>query len=215
MEVVITSDVAVTASELLEERLAAALEDQQRASIALSGGSTPWPVFDRLAAANLDWARIDIFQVDERVAPEHHPDRNLSLLTRDFMSRVPAVLHPMPVNETDLEVAARNYEAVLPERFDVVHLGLGSDGHTASLVPGDAALDVDDRDVAVSAMYQGRRRMTLTYRAIDRAASVVWVVTGESKSAMIGRLVAGDPGIPAGRVSADRAIVVTDVQPDG
>ncbi len=215
MEVVVTSDVALTASSLLEARLAAALEDQQRASIALSGGSTPWPAFDRLAAANLDWTRVDIFQVDERVAPEHHPDRNLTLLARDFMSRVPADLHPMPVNEANLDIAARDYEAELPERFDVVHLGLGSDGHTASLVPGDAVLDIEDRDVAMSEMYQGRRRMTLTYQAINRAVSIVWVVTGESKSEMIGRLVTGDPGIPAGRVSADRAIVVTDVQPNG
>jgi 6-phosphogluconolactonase len=117
----------------------------------------------------------------------------------------------MPVTQRDLEAAAREYEALLPERLDLVHLGLGPDGHTASLVPGDPVLEVRDRRVALTeGEYQGHRRMTLTYPAIDEARQVLWLVTGAEKREALAKLLAGDPSIPAGRVANENIVVVAD-----
>ena len=116
----------------------------------------------------------------------------------------------MPVEAPDLERAAQEYARSLPERFDVIHLGLGDDGHTASLVPGDPVLDVADRDVALTDVYAGRRRMTLTYPALDRAGQVLWLVTGAGKAGPLERLRAHDPSIPAGRVDAARSLILAD-----
>jgi 6-phosphogluconolactonase len=162
---------------------------------------------------------VHVFQVDERVAPRGDPARNLTQLHECLLAHVPLrpqQVHAMPVEQADLDAAARSYAAVLcatagtPPVLDLVHLGLGVDGHTASLVPGDPALEVLDAEVAPAGPYQGRRRMTLTFPAIDRARRVLWVVTGESKAAILRRLLAGDRTIPAGRVRQDRAMLIAD-----
>jgi 6-phosphogluconolactonase/glucosamine-6-phosphate isomerase/deaminase len=167
-------------------------------------------MYEMLAASDLDWSRTDVFQVDERVAPPGHPDRNLTHLILALpMDKQPS-LRPMGVTSDDLEAAAAEYAAGLPEHIDIVHLGIGPDGHTASLVPGDPVLDVDDRLVAVTGPYQDRRRMTLTYPALAAARKVFWLVTGESKRDALQRLLDGDRSIPAARVAAEDMMVVAD-----
>jgi 6-phosphogluconolactonase len=164
-----------------------------------------------LAADALAGERIDIFQVDERVAPDGHPDRNLTHFREALPGAALARLHPMPVLDPDLESAAARYAAQLPHALDLVHLGLGPDGHTASLVPGDPVLGVRDRRVALTAgEYQGRRRMTLTYPALEAAERLLWLVTGADKRDALARMLAGDPAIPAGRVHGADALVICD-----
>jgi 6-phosphogluconolactonase len=164
-----------------------------------------------LATRSLDWSAVQVFQVDERVVPEDDSERNLSGIREMFAGRVPAWLHPMPVGPGDLEPAARAYEAELPDALDLVHLGLGPDGHTASLFPGDPVLDVTDRRVAVTAPHVGHRRMTLTFAALDTAAARVWLVSGDDKRDALTRLLASDPSIPAGRVTTENAVLFTDL----
>ncbi|HEY8081801.1 MAG TPA: 6-phosphogluconolactonase, partial [Acidimicrobiales bacterium] len=168
-------------------------------SVALSGGRTPTAMFDVLAALPLPWERITLLQVDERVAPDGDDARNLTHLEAS-LAGVPATIEPMEVTAFDLEAAAARYAATLPARLDVVHLGLGPDGHTASLVPGDPVLDVTDRLVALTEPYQGTRRMTLTYPALARADRLLWLVAGADKREALQRLLDGDASIPAGRV---------------
>lgn len=163
-----------------------------------------------LAEEDIPWDRVNVFQVDERVAPPGHPDRNLTALLSELPSGARQDLHPMPVEDDDLEAAADRYAALLPPRLDLVHLGIGEDGHTASLVPGDPVLDVRDRLVAVTGEYQGRRRMTMTYPALDAAREVVWLVTGESKRDPLAKLLARDESIPAARVAAPDQLVIAD-----
>jgi 6-phosphogluconolactonase len=166
-------------------------------------------MFAELAKEDVPWADVELFQVDERVAPDGDPDRNLTHL-HESIGSAPARVHPMPVNEADLDKAAADYANVLPERFDLVHLGLGPDGHTASLVPGDPALEVTGELVAVTQPYQGHRRMTLTYPALARADQLLWLITGSDKRGPLTRLLAGDESIPAGRVRATRSLVIAD-----
>ena len=164
-----------------------------------------------LSELPLPWDETRIFQVDERIAPPGSEDRNLTHLILALPIEHQAVVRPMPVTSRDLDAAARDYESGLPERLDLVHLGLGPDGHTASLVPGDPVLEVDDRRVAVtSTAYQGHRRMTLTYPALAGARQIVWLVTGEDKRDALAKLLAGDESIPAGRVGNDKMLVVAD-----
>jgi 6-phosphogluconolactonase len=185
-----------------------AIAARGRFTFAVSGGLTPWAMFRALADEDLPWEAIGIWQVDERVAPDGDPDRNLTSLVQALPEAVE--LHPMLVAEDDLEAAAERYAASLPEAFDLVHLGMGDDGHTASLVPGDPVVGMTDRGVALTHEYRGRRRMTLTYPVLDRARRVLWLITGEDKAAMLPLLLAGDPSIPAGRVSAEEQLVVAD-----
>lgn len=196
---------AERAAALLAER-AVGLES---CSLALS--RSPPVLLRALGAGGFEWRRVAVFQVDERVAPHGDPDRNLTGLLAGLPSEAHASVHAMPVEDADLVEGAARYAAKLPERLDLVHLGLGPDGHTASLVPGDPVLEVDDRPVAVTAAYQGRRRMTLTYPALDAAREIVWLVTGEEKRDALARLLARDPSIPAGRVSNPSQLVVADV----
>lgn len=187
--------------------------------MAVSGGRTPWLMLRALAREDLPWDAVQIVQVDERVAPEGDPDRNLTRLRESLLGQEqlrPEQIHAMPVEAPDLDMAAAQYEMTLrriagsPPLLDLVHLGLGPDGHTASLIPGDPVLDVVDVDVALTGIYQGRRRMTLTYPILNRSRRVLWVVTGHDKAEILGRLYAGDTSIPAGRVQRDRALMLAD-----
>lgn len=203
-------DFPSAAADVLARVLRAGLDASSRVSFAVSGGSTPAVVFRVLSEASIDWERIDLFQVDERIAPRGDAARNLVGLESSLTSVVPVTLHPMPVEASDLDAAAAGYAATLPRTFDVVHLGLGADGHTASLVPGDPALAVTDRDVVVTESYQGHRRMTFTYPVLNRAVSRVWLVSGADKQAAVQRLLASDQTIPAGRVRQENATLVVD-----
>jgi len=167
-------------------------------------------MFELLGEQEIDWSATDVFQVDERIAPDGDPDRNLTHMLEHLPAEAVARLQPMPVTDEDLEAAAARYEAALPVALDIVHLGLGPDGHTASLVPGDPVLEVTDRRVALTGgEYQGRRRMTLTYPALAAARKVFWLVDS-GKTEALEKLLARDPSIPAGRVEASGALVLTD-----
>lgn len=201
--------VAERAAEHVAELAAAAVAERGRFTFAVSGGNTPWQMFADLAGT-MPWEKVTIFQVDERVAPDGDEERNLTHLLRALPPGGAADVRAMPVWADDLEEGASRYASSLPDRLDLVHLGLGPDGHTASLVPGDPVLDVDDRDVATTGEYQGRRRMTLTYPALDRARRILWLVTGEDKADAVRLLRDHDGSIPAGRVSAERALLLAD-----
>jgi 6-phosphogluconolactonase len=190
-----------------------AVADRGRFSLAVSGGRAPWRMFELLGDEDVPWESVDVYQVDERVVPDGDENRNLTHLSRSL----PAVarVHPMPVTAPGLEDAADAYADALPGPLDLVHLGLGPDGHTASLVPGDPVLDVLDRRVALTGGdYQGSRRMTLTYPELARAQRILWLVTGAEKRDALRALLARDPSIPAGRVQARDALVLAD-QPAG
>ncbi len=188
--------------------------------VAVSGGTTPWVMLRALAGEKVPWEQVHIVQVDERVAPAGDKDRNLTHLRDSLLSRVPSLrpeqVHAMPVEMSDPAAAAIQYAATLraiagaPPVIDLVHLGLGPDGHTASLVPGDPVLNVTDVDVAATGVYQKRRRLTLTYPIINRARRILWLVTGAEKVGPLQRMLAGDPTIPAGRISQDNAFVLAD-----
>jgi 6-phosphogluconolactonase len=210
--------VARRAAGLIAGAARRAVAERGRFLLATSGGTTPWRMLRLLADEEVPWGGVHLFQVDERVAPDGHPDRNLTHLRASLLAHLAmplAGVHPMPVDDPDLEAAAAGYartlRAVAGELpvLDLVHLGLGADGHTASLLPGDAGLDAL-ADVAATASYQGRRRLTLTFAAIDRARSILWVVTGAGKAAALGGLRRGDVTFPAGRVRRDRAVVLAD-----
>ena len=211
--------VAQQAAEIIAADARAAIVARGRFIMAVSGGHTPWVMLRDLAADEVPWANVHLAQVDERVAPAGHPDRNLTHLHESLLEHAPlppGQLYPMPVESTDLEAAAKEYAAVLakiagsPPTLDLIHLGMGPDGHTASLVPGDPVLEVTDADVAVAGPYQGRRRLTLTYPVLNRARRILWLVTGADKAGMLVRLRQADPSIPAGRVNQERALVLAD-----
>jgi 6-phosphogluconolactonase len=216
--------VAKEAAGVIAQEAWLAVAARGRFVLAVSGGHTPWLMLRALAAEHMPWDRLQVVQVDERVAPAGHPERNLTHLRESLLERVPLrsrQIHTMPVDAFDLDWAAHRYVAALhrvagsPPVLDLVHLGLGTDGHTASLIPGDPVLDVSDRDVALTGPYQGRRRMTLTYPIINRSRLVLWVVTGTDKIEMLSRLRAGDQSIPAGRVRSDNALLLADASAAG
>lgn len=211
--------VAKRAAQLISAEARAAVRLRGRFAFAVSGGHTPWQMLRLLAAEDVPWSQVHLFQVDERVAPDGDPDRNLTHIRESLLASVPlpaAQVHAMPIDAPDLAAAARDYERTLegiagtPPVLDLVHLGLGPDGHTASLVPGDAVLGVTDAGVALTAPYLGRRRMTLTYPVLNRARCVLWLATGSEKREMLARLRAADASIPAGRVEQRHAVVLTD-----
>ncbi len=197
----------------------AAVSARGRFIVAFSGGHTPWQMLRALADEEMPWAGVHVVQVDERVAPAGDPDRNLTHLRESLLAHCPLrpeQVHVMPVESADLEAASERYALTLreiagsPAVLDLAHLGLGPDGHTASLVPGDPVLDVTGADVALTGVYQGRRRMTLTYPVLNRSRRIVWLVTGREKAEMLARLCRGDRSIPAGRISQDQALVLAD-----
>ncbi|HSZ76434.1 MAG TPA: 6-phosphogluconolactonase [Chthoniobacterales bacterium] len=211
--------VAKQAAAILAGEARAAVARRGRFVFAVSGGHTPWVMLRAFAEEVVPWDKVHLVQVDERVAPAGDPDRNSTHLRESLLDHAPLPpeqVHVMPVELTDLEEAARQYAATLakiagtPPVLDLIHLGLGPDGHTASLVPGDPVLQVSDADVAVTGIYQGRRRITLTYPLINRAQRILWLVTGSEKAGMLVRLRNSDPSIPGGRVNPERALVLAD-----
>jgi 6-phosphogluconolactonase len=222
MQIEIHSDadaVALAAAKLIAKEARDAVATRGKFVMAVSGGKTPWVMLRHLVQQDVPWKDVHVFQVDERVAPEGDADRNLTHLRESLLEHAPLrpdQIHAMPVGASNLESACVQYAQALtevagsPPVLDLVHLGLGPDGHTASLVPGDAVLNVTNTDVALTGIYQGRRRMTLTYPLISRSGRVLWVVTGAEKAGMLTRLQAGDVSIPAGRLSGDRAVVLAD-----
>ena len=208
--------VAQRTAEVIAEAAREGIRRHGRAVLAFSGGSTPAPMLERLGRMDVRWNATHVLQVDERVAPEGHPDRNWTMVTNSLLAGadIPAaLLHPMPVTDDDLEAAAGRYASRLqnvagvPPIADVVHLGIGEDGHTASLVPGDPVLDVRDRWVAVAGPYQGRMRMTLTYPAINAGRLLVWQITGAEKAAAVRAGLQGT-GVPASKVRRRDVVVI-------
>jgi 6-phosphogluconolactonase len=189
-------------AEVIAEAVRADISERGRCALAVSGGRDPWPMFSQVEEFDLDWTKIEIFQVDERVAPAGSDERNLTHLVESLSIGAQGSIRPMPVTDDDLEAAADRYAEQLPDGpLDLAHLGIGPDGHTASLVPNDPVLDVMDKRVAVTrGEYQGVRRMTLTYPEINRIRSLLWVVTGEEKVDALQKLIAQDPSTPSGRV---------------
>jgi 6-phosphogluconolactonase len=220
MEILADADaVAKEAAAIIAAEARAAVAARGRFIMAVSGGHTPWQMLRALADEEVPWAGVHIVQVDERVAPTGDPDRNFTHLRESLLEHAPLrpeQIHGMPVESPDLELAAARYALTLrelastPPVLDLAHLGLGPDGHTASLVPGDAVLNVTDADVALTEVYQGRRRMTLTYPMLNRSRRILWLVTGSDKVGMLERLHGGDVSIPAGRVCQDQALVLAD-----
>jgi 6-phosphogluconolactonase len=211
--------VAARAAAIIAADARVAVAARGRFAMAVSGGHTPWTMLRALAGQDAPWKGVHVFQADERVAPAGDPDRNLTHLRGSLLSHAPlppGQIHAMPVEQPDLDAAARAYAAALesvcgiPPVLDLAHLGMGPDGHTASLVPGDPVLGVTDRDVALTGVYMGRRRMTLTFPMLDRARRVLWLVTGADKAPMLRRLADGDTSIPAGRVRRNAALVLAD-----
>ena len=228
MRLIVGAD-ASEAARLAADEIAGACRDaitaRGRALVAVSGGETPWLMLEQLRTRPLDWPRVHVVQVDERIAPAGDPRRNVTrlgeLLVRD--GPLPAAnLHAMPVESAMPDSAAAEFQRGLeaafghPLRIDVVQLGLGTDGHTASLVPDDAVLQVTDRDVAVTTgFYQGLQRMTLTYPALNRARRRLWLVTGASKASPLAAMLAGTSDAPAAQVSASATVVVADAAAAG
>jgi 6-phosphogluconolactonase len=188
-------------AELIAKAAREAVAERGSCALGFSGGHDPWSMFSQLEDHGLDWTKTEIFQVDERVAPAGSDERNLTHLIESLSIGAQGSIRPMPVTDDDLDAAADRYAASLPEALDLAHMGLGPDGHTASLVPDDPVLGVTDRRVAVTAgEYEGLRRMTLTYPELHRVRRLLWVVTGEQKVDALRKLLAHDPSIPAGRV---------------
>ena len=222
MEIKVLADADAVAREgaaIIAAQARAAVAARGRYILAVSGGHTPWLMLRVLAGEDVPWNDVHVAQVDERVAPAGHPDRNLTHLRESLLEHAPLraeQVYAMPVEGIDLEAAVSRYARTLqgiagsPPIFDLVHLGLGPDGHTASLVPGDPVLDVTDANVALTGVYQARRRMTLTYPTTNRSRRILWLVTGNDKVGMLTRLGDGDRSIPAGRIGRDNALVIAD-----
>jgi 6-phosphogluconolactonase len=220
IEVLADAEAAASrAAAIIAQDARAAVAARGRFIMAVSGGHTPWIMLRALAKEDVPWAGVQVFQVDERVAPAGDPDRNLTHLHESLLENAPISrqqIHAMPVEMPDLEAAVKQYSRTLagiagmPAVLDLAHLGLGPDGHTASLVPGDPVLNVTDSDVGVTGVYMGHRRMTLTYPILNRSRKILWLVTGGEKVAMLSRLLAGDRTIPAGRVIREQALALAD-----
>jgi 6-phosphogluconolactonase len=211
--------VALRGASMIAAAARDAVKQRGKFVMAISGGHTPWVMLRALAGELLPWDKLEVFQVDERIAPDGDPDRNLSHLRDTLLSHAPLNpehIHAMPVTSANIDAAAYDYARTLeglagrPPVLDLAHLGMGPDGHTASLVPDDPVLNVMDRDVALTGIYQGRRRMTLTYPVLNRSRRILWVVTGAEKVSMLKRLRAGDKSIPSGRISRDEALILAD-----
>ena len=212
MDIVVAPDPQGAASEAaawLARQLRNAVARRGLATVALSGGSTPALMLAALAELAVPWEATTVFQVDERVAPDGDPDRNSTLL--EPLRSCGAAISLMPVTAADLKSASRQYAALLPERLDVVHLGVGDDGHTASWPPGDPVIHAGGL-VAVSGEYKGRVRMTLTVAAVNAARHRLALATGSAKATIIERWMLHDHALPIDRVSRTNTLVVLDQQ---
>ena len=220
MEVLNDADaVARRAAQVIASSAREAVKERGRFIMAVSGGKTPWAMLRDLANEDVPWDKVHIFQIDERIAPAGDKDRNLTHLHESLLNHAPVrkdQIYAMPVNEQDLDAAAAQYAETLrniagsPAILDLAHLGMGPDGHTASLVPNDPVLNVTDRDVALTGEYQGRHRMTLTYPIINRSRHILWLMTGPEKVDMLRRLREADTSIRAGRVNQQNALILAD-----
>lgn len=222
MHVEVLPDAAAAArraASLIAEQAHAAVRDRGRFLLALSGGRTPLAMYAALARLPLAWARVELFQTDERLVPVSNPARNWTAIARALLAGngvMPERTHPMPCDAADPREAAMEYAETLgvlagsPPEFDLIHLGLGDDGHVASLFADDAALAVEHAWVTTTDVHRGHRRMTLTLPVLARARCVLWLVCGAAKASMLARLVDGDERLPAGRVPRERAWVVAD-----
>jgi 6-phosphogluconolactonase len=220
IEVLANSEaIAQRAAELIAAEARAAVAARHRFVLAVSGGHTPWVMLRALATEEVPWKQMHVVQVDERIAPASDPDRNLTHLRESLLEHAPLPpenIHPMPVEASNVEAAAKQYAATLadlagsPPVLDLAHLGMGPDGHTASLVPGDPVLTVTNADVALTAVYMGRRRMTLTYPILNRSRRILFLVTGKEKVEMLPKLLAADSSIPSGRIRLDNAVILAD-----
>ncbi len=218
-ELIVLPDAAAVskaAAARVAEAARAAVAERGVFSLAVSGGRSPWAMFADLADLAVPWESIELYQVDERIAPEGDASRNLTHLRECLGPQLPVQIHPMAVNAVDLEAAARQYAGDLPTTIDMIHLGLGPDGHTASLVPNDPILEIDDRLVAVTGgEYQGTYRMSLTYPALTRTRGLLWLITGADKREALQKLLAGDRSIPAGLVVAPASVILADADAAG
>lgn len=222
MKVEILSDdvsLARRAASVIAADARAAVAARGRFVMAVSGGKSPWVMLADLADEDVPWANVHVFQIDERIAPAGDPDRNYTHLRSSLLEHAPIPeqqIYAMPVELPNPEAAAKQYAGTLESVagkspiLDLAHLGLGPDGHTASLIPNDPVLNVNDVDVAITGVYQGRRRMTLTYPVINRSRRILWLIEGKDKVAALSKLRAGDSSIPAGRISQPQALILAD-----
>ena len=211
--------VAQKAAEFIAAEARTAVAARGRFVIAVSGGHTPWVMLRNLATEDVPWKQMHVVQVDERIAPAGDPDRNLTHLRESLLAHAPLPtenIYPMPVEASDLEAAIKQYAATLadlagsPPVLDLAHLGMGPDGHTASLVPADPVLTMTNTDVALTRVYMGRRRMTLTYPILNRSRRILFLVTGKEKVKMLSKLLAADNSIPSGRIRQDNTVILAD-----
>lgn len=212
-------DTARAAAVYIEQCAGQSVDAAGRFTLALSGGRTPWIMLEQLAQTSVPWRHCHVFQVDERVVPRGDESRNLTHIEQTLLSVVPilpSAVHAMPVEKGNLDAACAEYSATLtaicgdPPVLDLAILGLGTDGHTASLIPGDPVVDIDSAYVGLTGVYQGTRRMTLTFPVLNRARRLLWLITGAEKTTALKRLVDQDLSIPAGRVARQRATVFAD-----
>jgi len=218
------ASLAKRAAAVIAAEARAAVAARGRFVMAVSGGKSPWVMLADLASEDVPWANVHVFQIDERIAPAGDPDRNYVHLRDTLLEHAPIPekqIYAMPVEEADSEAAAKQYAQTLegvagkPPVLDLAHLGLGPDGHTASLIPGDPVLNVTDRDIAITGVYQGRNRMTMTYPVINRARKILWLVSGKDKVNSFPKLRTGDPSIPGGRISRRQALLLADQDATG
>jgi 6-phosphogluconolactonase/glucosamine-6-phosphate isomerase/deaminase len=194
VEIVVSDVPATVAADRIAFRLRDAVRRRGRASVAVSGGSTAPPMIDVLAATSLPWSSIGVWQVDERIAPDGDPARNAGQLAP--FDSLACDVNRMPVADADLRAATWRYAAGLPTRFDVVHLGIGTDGHTASWPPDRPEVRSSPRSVELVEMFNGHPRMTLTRRVVNGARSRVVLAMGAAKRPVVERWLLEDPSLP-------------------
>ena len=215
--------VAQKATKIIAELAQERIRSTGTFLFAMSGGTTPWKVLRQLADTTLTWEAIELFQVDERIAPAGDPQRNLTKINENLLNPIAplqAQVHAIPVELSPPESAAEKYAQSLRERcgnppiLDLIHLGLGEDGHTASLLPGDPARK-SLAPVTVTMQYQSLRRITMTYPTLNAARQRLWIITGARKRSMLERLYHDDSRIPAGLVERRNSIILADKEAAG